>query len=339
MSLSELQDEVAGSKKATLDEILPALTDAALGRVAKALGLPADDARETLVGRISKTAGEPSTPAPPAPSPLPAPAPAAMFRASAEPSSAVEPPPPPTTTAPALAAGDLRLAIHVEPRKPRLAWQGMDRRERVVSVPTQVVEVVSPGRAVDRGDSLLDTGGRTETARAGDAEPPNRLIWTNDNIVALQTLLDERDPTTQGLPVPGQGRPRLHRPAVHGEQRLPGGQRDRHRHRRRGGRAGEEGAVAGRDPRVQGYVEAGARQLSHDAAEAAGAAEGAARADGSIYVHLDWHAVHYVKVMMDELFGYENFQNEIVWKRTVSHNDLDTYGNQSIHDTILVVSA
>jgi len=34
---------------------------------------------------------------------------------------------------------------------------------------------------------------------------------------------------------------------------------------------------------------------------------------GSIYVQLDWHASHYVKVMMDEIFGYENFRNEIVW--------------------------
>ena len=37
---------------------------------------------------------------------------------------------------------------------------------------------------------------------------------------------------------------------------------------------------------------------------------------GSIYVHLDWHAVHYVKVAMDEIFGYKNFRNEISWKRT-----------------------
>jgi DNA modification methylase len=34
---------------------------------------------------------------------------------------------------------------------------------------------------------------------------------------------------------------------------------------------------------------------------------------GSIYVHLDWHAVHYVKVEMDKIFGAENFQNEIIW--------------------------
>jgi len=35
--------------------------------------------------------------------------------------------------------------------------------------------------------------------------------------------------------------------------------------------------------------------------------------DGSIYVHLDWHAGHYVKILMDEIFGRENFRNEIVW--------------------------
>jgi adenine specific DNA methylase Mod len=36
---------------------------------------------------------------------------------------------------------------------------------------------------------------------------------------------------------------------------------------------------------------------------------------GSIFVHLDWHMVHYVKVIMDEIFGYENFRNEIIIKR------------------------
>ncbi len=40
--------------------------------------------------------------------------------------------------------------------------------------------------------------------------------------------------------------------------------------------------------------------------------------NGSIYVHLDWHVGHYVKVMMDEIFGYENFVADIVWRREVS---------------------
>ena len=38
---------------------------------------------------------------------------------------------------------------------------------------------------------------------------------------------------------------------------------------------------------------------------------------GSIYVHLDWHVGHYVKVLMDEVFGKENFVNEIFWKSGV----------------------
>ena len=35
--------------------------------------------------------------------------------------------------------------------------------------------------------------------------------------------------------------------------------------------------------------------------------------NGSIYVHLDWHVSHYIKVILDEIFGNENFRNEIVW--------------------------
>src|SRR3990172_5269606 len=35
--------------------------------------------------------------------------------------------------------------------------------------------------------------------------------------------------------------------------------------------------------------------------------------NGSIYVHCDWHASHYIKAEMDKIFGYDNFQNEIVW--------------------------
>jgi Adenine specific DNA methylase Mod len=35
--------------------------------------------------------------------------------------------------------------------------------------------------------------------------------------------------------------------------------------------------------------------------------------DGSIYIHLDWHVGHYLKVLMDEIFGEDNFRNEIAW--------------------------
>ena len=38
----------------------------------------------------------------------------------------------------------------------------------------------------------------------------------------------------------------------------------------------------------------------------------------SIYVHLDWHMLHYVKILMDEIFGEDNFINEIIWRRKQS---------------------
>lgn len=53
---------------------------------------------------------------------------------------------------------------------------------------------------------------------------------------------------------------------------------------------------------------------------------------GSIYVHLDWHVGHYVKLVMDEIFGKNHFRNEIIWRRSYSHNDGDKFG--AIHDTL-----
>jgi adenine-specific DNA-methyltransferase len=47
----------------------------------------------------------------------------------------------------------------------------------------------------------------------------------------------------------------------------------------------------------------------------------------SIYVHLDYHIGHYMKVLMDEIFGEDNFRNEIVWKRATAHSDAEFYGN------------
>lgn len=49
--------------------------------------------------------------------------------------------------------------------------------------------------------------------------------------------------------------------------------------------------------------------------------------NASIYVHLDYHIGHYVKILMDEIFGEENFRNEIVWQRSTTHADAGFYGN------------
>ena len=48
--------------------------------------------------------------------------------------------------------------------------------------------------------------------------------------------------------------------------------------------------------------------------------------DGSIFIHLDQRKVHYMKVIADEIFGENNFKNEIIWKRTSAHSDSGKFG-------------
>lgn len=57
---------------------------------------------------------------------------------------------------------------------------------------------------------------------------------------------------------------------------------------------------------------------------------------GSIYLHCDPSASHYIKVMMDGIFGHNNFRNEIIWRRTGAHGRARKWG--PIHDTILFYS-
>lgn len=58
---------------------------------------------------------------------------------------------------------------------------------------------------------------------------------------------------------------------------------------------------------------------------------------GSFYYHCDWHASHYVKVMLDQIFGENNFINEIVWKRSYGHGDSTRSMGRS-HDLIFLYS-
>ena len=57
---------------------------------------------------------------------------------------------------------------------------------------------------------------------------------------------------------------------------------------------------------------------------------------GSIYLHCDPTASHYLKLLMDATFGIENFRNEITWKRTGAHGGANRWG--PIHDTVLFYS-
>lgn len=58
--------------------------------------------------------------------------------------------------------------------------------------------------------------------------------------------------------------------------------------------------------------------------------------DGSIYIHLDVRMSHYLKIVMDEIFGKDRMINEVIWRRAFAHNDPSRCGR--IHDTLLLYS-
>ncbi len=57
---------------------------------------------------------------------------------------------------------------------------------------------------------------------------------------------------------------------------------------------------------------------------------------GSIYYHCDPTASHYIKALMDAVFGHDNFRNEVIWRRTAAHSRAKRWG--PIHDTLLFYS-
>ena len=54
--------------------------------------------------------------------------------------------------------------------------------------------------------------------------------------------------------------------------------------------------------------------------------------NGSIYVHSGWQVSHYIRAVLDEVFGSQAFRSEIVWKRTAAHSDSQSFGN--VHEVI-----
>ena len=58
--------------------------------------------------------------------------------------------------------------------------------------------------------------------------------------------------------------------------------------------------------------------------------------DGVLYLHLDWQAAHYAKLLLDEIFGVARFQNEIIWCYREAINSKKRWNRK--HDTILMYS-
>jgi DNA modification methylase len=232
------------------------------------------------------------------------------------------------------------------PRKPRLIWTGRDRRKVAEPLPSQVVEIVFPQFAEvrdlrawhelrrEQAQQTRLPGLRvpTQTALADGSSdrglPANRLIWTNDNLVALTALLhgDDQHPPLEGKvdliyidpPFAVQSDFRINVEIQNGatDEKMP--------------TLIEE--LAYTDTWKEGldsYL-----SMMRDRLEILKRLLAPA---GSIYVHCDWHAGHYLKVLMDEIIGYENFRNEVVWKRSSAHSDSGQGAKHlgRLHDTLL----
>ena len=181
--------------------------------------------------------------------------------------------------------------------------------------PKQPKRTVTPPH---QGELGMDT--RTVVQRDTSSLPPNRLIRTNDNLVALQTLLDEKDPLTCDYRYRGKvDLVYIDPPFMVNSDFLADNAIDIELDDEAGVQAKKEPSLVEiltyKDTWRQGldsFLSMLKRRLE--------LLKQLLAPTGSIYVHLDWHAVHYVKVLMDEVWGYENFVNEIAWQRQTSHN-------------------
>ena len=209
------------------------------------------------------------------------------------------------------------------PKQPRLIWNDRDKRRAAEPLPTQTVEIIRPFYSEVKADKQGQSHAQGGLDMAHEAVPESRLIWTNDNLVALTSLLhgDGHHAPLEGKvdliyidpPFAVQSDFKINVEIENGlsDEKLP--------------TLIEE--IAYKDTWKDGldsYL-----SMMRDRLELL---KRLLAPTGSIYVHCDWHAGHYLKVMMDEVFGYENFKAEIIWKRTASRSDAGAYG--AIHDTL-----
>ena len=238
----------------------------------------------------------------------------------------------------------MKKEIEIKPKKPKLVYIGMDKKTLAEAVPTQVVEVVYPHKA-DEEAVALGNGARQEPiwgekqlylqakkVKKSDL-PKNRLIWTNDNLVALKTMLDEKDP------VSGEYRYRnkidliyIDPPFMVQNDFVAENSIDIEVDE-------EEGVMSVKEPTIIETIaykdtwQNGLDSFLQMMRERLELLKELLAPTGLIYVHLDWHTSHYVKVLMDEIFDYPNFRNEVVWcydKWPAPSNDF-----QKDHDVLL----
>jgi adenine-specific DNA-methyltransferase len=215
---------------------------------------------------------------------------------------------------------------------PKIVAAGKAQAERILEglegkhrVGLQTREWVLPSKDVAEAD-MLDVARRTEHLRAGDdAGWTNRLIY-GDNLLAMAALLagDEQTPSLRGKvdliyidpPFDSKAdyRTKVTLPGVELEQRPTVIEQFAYSDTWSDGTASYLAMIT---PRLVLM-----RELLADT--------------GSIYVHLDWHVGHYVKVALDEIFGKENFRREVIWDRGNPSGGKAAAQNWiHVHDTLL----
>jgi len=95
---------------------------------------------------------------------------------------------------------------------------------------------------------------------------------------------------------------------------------------------GDEAEVRSFEDRWEGGVEVYAEWM----AERLRACHRALKPNGSLFLHCDYHASHYLKLRLDGIFGRENFRNELIWRRTHAHGGSRRFA--PVHDTIFFYS-
>jgi adenine specific DNA methylase Mod len=196
----------------------------------------------------------------------------------------------------------------------RLEWEGKPKQVERLSLPFQTVETINESRATRERDA-----GSLLRAEAREGADRNQLIWGDNKLVMSSLLKDFAgrvdlvyiDPPFDtgadfSMRVDVGGTDVTKKPSVLEE----------HAYRDTWG-AGYDSYLSMMYPRLI---------LVHDLLSE----------DGSLYLHCAPTVSHTLRLLCDEIFGGENFRNEIVWKRTSAHSSANRYG--PVHDTILYYS-
>jgi DNA modification methylase len=196
-----------------------------------------------------------------------------------------------------------------------LEWEGKPTRIERLSLPFQVVETINESRATRERDSGALFGGASEESAKGVWR--NQLIW-GDNKLVMSSLLTEHAGTVKLVYIDP--------PFATGDDFSMRMQ------------IGDEAWVkepsileeyAYRDTWGAGY----ASYLSMMYERLVLLHELLAE-DGTIYVHCDWRVNGLMRLLLDEIFGADRFENEIIWQRSLPHGNVG-YKFGASHDTIL----